>query len=40
MNQTNFKNLGPRMKDLRTRMHLTQAEVASALDMTPGRLYL
>ena len=36
MNQTDFENLGPRMKDLRTQMHLTQAEVASALDVTPG----
>ena len=36
MNQVDFENLGPRMKDLRTQMHLTQADVASALDVTPG----
>lgn len=36
MNQVDFENLGPRMKDLRTQMHLTQADVASELDVTPG----
>lgn len=36
MNQVDFENLGPRMKDLRTQMHLTQADVAFELDVTPG----
>ena len=36
MNQTDYENLGSRMKELRIQMHLTQAEVARALNVTPG----
>lgn len=36
MNQIDYDNLGTHIKKLRTQMHLTQAEVASALDVTPG----
>ena len=36
MNQIDYENLGSRMKELRIQMHLTQAEVARALNVTPG----
>ena len=36
MNQIDFENLGTKIKELRIQMNLTQAEVASALDVTPG----
>ena len=36
MNQIDYENLGTRMKELRIKMKLTQAEVARALNVTPG----
>ena len=36
MNQIDYENLGSRMKELRIKMKLTQAEVAKALNVTPG----
>ena len=36
MNQIDYENLGTRMKELRIQMKLTQAEVARALNVTPG----
>ncbi|MCD8014804.1 MAG: helix-turn-helix domain-containing protein [Lachnospiraceae bacterium] len=36
MTQNDYEKLGGKIKELRTQMHLTQAEVASALDVTPG----
>lgn len=36
MNQIDYENLGSRMKELRIQMKLTQAEVARALNVTPG----
>ena len=36
MNQIDYENLGSRMKELRIKMKLTQAEVARALNVTPG----
>ena len=36
MNQIDYENLGTRMKELRIKMKLTQAEVAKALNVTPG----
>lgn len=36
MNNDQFENLGPQVKELRIRMKLTQAEVANALNVTPG----
>lgn len=36
MNQIDYENLGTRMKELRISMKLTQAEVARALNVTPG----
>lgn len=36
MNQNDYDNLGSTMKSLRIQMNLTQAEVAEALDVTPG----
>ena len=36
MNQIDYENLGYRMKELRIKMKLTQAEVAKALNVTPG----
>ncbi len=35
MNQIAFENFGTTIKELRIQMNLTQAEVASALDVTP-----
>ena len=35
MNQIDYENLGSRMKELRIKMKLTQAEVAKALNVTP-----
>ena len=34
MNQIDYENLGSRMKELRIKMKLTQAEVAKALNVT------
>lgn len=36
MKTEDYDNLGPRVKELRVRMDLTQSEVASALNVTPG----
>ncbi|MFI3171699.1 MAG: helix-turn-helix transcriptional regulator [Eubacteriales bacterium] len=36
MTQQDYENLGSKMKDLRINMDLTQAEVATALQVTPG----
>lgn len=36
MTQNDYENLGSKMKELRIRNDLTQAEVAAALDVTPG----
>ena len=36
MSNDQFENLGPQVKELRIQMKLTQAEVASALNVTPG----
>ncbi|MCD8337973.1 MAG: helix-turn-helix domain-containing protein [Lachnospiraceae bacterium] len=36
MTQNDYENLGGKIKGLRIQMNLTQAEVASALDVTPG----
>ena len=36
MNKIDYENLGTRMKELRIKMKLTQAEVAKALNVTPG----
>ena len=36
MNQIDYENLGTRMKELRIKMKPTQAEVAKALNVTPG----
>lgn len=36
MKNIDYENLGARVKELRLRMNLTQAEVASALGVTPG----
>ncbi|MCD7744582.1 MAG: helix-turn-helix domain-containing protein [Lachnospiraceae bacterium] len=36
MTQNDYEKLGGKIKELRTQMHLTQAEVAAALDVTPG----
>lgn len=36
MHDEEFDNLGSQIKELRIRMKLTQAEVASALNVTPG----
>ena len=38
MNQIDYENLGTRMKELRIKMKLTQAEVAKALNVTPGSI--
>lgn len=36
MSNDQFENLGAQVKELRIQMHLTQAEVARALNVTPG----
>lgn len=36
MNQRDYDKLGSKIKDLRVQMNLTQMDVASALDVTPG----
>ena len=36
MRDEEFDNLGSQIKDLRIQMKLTQAEVAAALNVTPG----
>lgn len=36
MSNEQFENLGAQVKELRIRMNLTQAEVAKALNVTPG----
>lgn len=36
MHDEEFDNLGSQIKELRIKMKLTQAEVASALNVTPG----
>ncbi|MCC8046274.1 MAG: helix-turn-helix domain-containing protein [Clostridiales bacterium] len=36
MTQSDYEKLGGKIKELRIQMDLTQAEVASALDVTPG----
>lgn len=36
MNQADYEKLGSKIKDLRIQMNLTQAEVALALNVTPG----
>ena len=36
MSNIEFDNLGAQVKELRIQMKLTQAEVAEALDVTPG----
>ncbi len=36
MTQTDYDNLGGKIKDLRIKKKLTQAEVAAALNVTPG----
>lgn len=36
MNQTDYDNLGSKIKELRIKMNLTQSEVAAALNVTPG----
>ncbi|MCD8098028.1 MAG: helix-turn-helix domain-containing protein [Lachnospiraceae bacterium] len=36
MTQNDYENLGGKMKELRIQKKLTQAEVAAALDVTPG----
>lgn len=36
MSNEQFENLGAQVKELRIRMNLTQAEVARALNVTPG----
>jgi transcriptional regulator with XRE-family HTH domain len=36
MRDEEFENLGSQIKDLRIKMKLTQAEVANALNVTPG----
>jgi len=36
MSNDQFENLGPQVKELRIQMKLTQAEVANALNVTPG----
>ena len=36
MNKSDYDNLGPKIKKLRVEMDLTQAQVAKALDVTPG----
>lgn len=36
MSNDQFENLGARVKELRIQMNLTQAEVAKALNVTPG----
>lgn len=36
MKDIDYENLGPRIKELRQKMKLTQAEVAEALNVTPG----
>jgi len=36
MTQNDYENLGSKMKTLRIQNNLTQAEVAAALDVTPG----
>ncbi|MCD7841172.1 MAG: helix-turn-helix domain-containing protein [Lachnospiraceae bacterium] len=36
MTQNDYEKLGGKIKKLRIQMNLTQAEVASALDVTPG----
>ncbi len=36
MNQSDYEKLGTKIKELRLQMNLTQADVASALDVTPG----
>ncbi|MCD7957273.1 MAG: helix-turn-helix domain-containing protein [Lachnospiraceae bacterium] len=36
MTQSDYEKLGGKIKELRIQMDLTQAEVASALEVTPG----
>ena len=36
MKQSDYDNLGPKIKKLRVEMDFTQAQVAEALDVTPG----
>lgn len=36
MTQTDYDHLGSKIKELRIQMNLTQAEVAAALNVTPG----
>ncbi len=36
MKQSDYDNLGPKIKKLRVEMDLTQAQVAKALNVTPG----
>ena len=36
MNKSDYDNLGPKIKKLRVEMDFTQAQVAEALDVTPG----
>ncbi len=36
MTQNDFENLGPKIKELRLKMDLTQTDVANALHVTPG----
>ena len=36
MKQEDYTNLGSKIKDMRIQMNLTQADVAAALEVTPG----
>ncbi len=36
MKKSDYNNLGPKIKKLRVEMDFTQAQVAEALDVTPG----
>lgn len=36
MTQNDYENLGPKIKELRLNMNLTQTDVANALHVTPG----
>ena len=36
MRQEDYENLGPKIKEIRIQMNLTQAEVAASLNVTPG----
>ena len=40
MKQSDYDNLGPKIKKLRVEMDFTQAQVAEALDVTPGYIAL